>query len=92
MSEPGFTVAPARYAGRYNGKPMIAVRCEPDGSGIKTRAMRLCAALNGRWSGREKAYIMSPAKAAKLHELFAAGRDGWLGADSKGRLGFTKIV
>ena len=68
-------VSPARYAGRWNGKPQCAVRCPSDGTGFKTRAMRLASALNARYSGREHAYIMSPAKATKLVKLYAAGRD-----------------
>lgn len=64
---------------------MIAVRCERDGSGMKTRAMRLCAALNARWSNRCRAYIMSPAKASKFAKLFAADKDASLG-DVRGRL------
>jgi hypothetical protein len=52
MSDPGFALAPARYAGRWNGKPQVAVKCESDGSGTKTRAMRICSALNMRWSNR----------------------------------------
>lgn len=68
-------IGPARYAGRWNGKPQMAVKCPSDGTGYKTRADRLCCALNGRYSHREGAYIMSPSKAQKLAALFAAGRD-----------------
>jgi len=81
-NEPGFTISRARYA-----KSQMAVKCESDGSGYKTRAMRLCSALNGRWSNREKAYIMSASKAAKFQELFNNGRDADLG-DCNGLLGF----
>jgi hypothetical protein len=70
-TEPGFEIRPARYA-----KKMIAVHCVSDGSGHKTRAMRLIADhLKARWSGREKAYIATPAKGEKLKALFAAGQD-----------------
>jgi hypothetical protein len=86
--EPNFTASPARYAGRWNGKPQIAVRCESDGSGMKTRAMRLCSALNARYSHREHAYIMSPTKAAKLRAMFDAGQDACLGFHGTGQLGF----
>jgi hypothetical protein len=89
MSEPGFTIQPACYAGRYNGKPQVAVHCVSDGSGNKTRAMRLCSALNARWSNRERAYIMSPTKAAKLRALFDAGRDPSLGSTRTGLLGYV---
>lgn len=70
--DPDFTVAKARYA-----KGMMAVSTPSNGTGFKTRAMRLACALKGRWSGRERCYIMSPSKAAKMRELFDAGRDAW---------------
>jgi hypothetical protein len=69
MTEPAFTVARARYA-----KGMMAVSC-PSNDGWKTRAARLAEHLKGRWTGREKAYILSPRKAQRLQELFDAGRD-----------------
>lgn len=69
--EAGFTIAPARYA-----KHMTAVHCERGGDGIKTRAMRLaCYFARHRWSGRERAYIMSRAAAEKFAAHFAAGFD-----------------
>ena len=77
-----FEIKKARYA-----KGMIAVHCESDGSGWKTRAMRLCSALNARWSNRERAYIMSPSKAKRLLDLWRADRDPDLG-DCNGKLGF----
>jgi hypothetical protein len=61
------SISVARYA-----KGMAAVRC-PSGDGYKTRAMCLCEALRGRYSGREGAYIMSQTKAAKLAKLYAEG-------------------
>lgn len=64
-----FTVSTARYA-----KGMCAVYC-PSPDGYKTRAARLCGHLKARYSGRERAYIMSPAKVAKLTALFQSGRD-----------------
>lgn len=82
-TEPGFEITDARYA-----KGQKAVRCASDGSGNKTRAMRLCAALNARYSNREHAYIMSAAKASKLRRLFDAGKDARLG-DKNGRLGWV---
>ena len=64
-------VTTARYA-----KKMMAVHCPPDGSGFKTRAMRLAETLRGRYSRREDAYIMSVKKAARLMQLYADGWDG----------------
>ena len=62
-------ILPARYA-----KGQMAARC-PSNDGFKTRAARLAEHLRGRYSNREGAYILSPAKARKLQELYAAGRD-----------------
>ncbi len=73
---------------RWNHKPQVAIHCESDGSGNKTRAMRLCTALHGRWSDREQAYIMTPAKAKKFLALWDAGRDAHLG-DANGMLGYV---
>jgi hypothetical protein len=71
-----YTIAWARYAGRWNGKPQMAVHCRSDGSGMKTRAMRLIGdGLKGRYSGRENAYIVSPTKAARFERLYAEGWD-----------------
>jgi hypothetical protein len=64
------SVSPARYA-----KGQVAVRIEPAPDGFKTRAHRLADAIGGRRSGREKAHIMSPAKAARLQSLYASGWD-----------------
>jgi len=69
MVEPGYTISDARYA-----KGQKSVHCISDG-GFKTRAMRLLCALNGRYSDREKAYIVSPTKAAKFEKLFSEGWD-----------------
>ena len=65
----GFTVSKAKYA-----KGMMAVQCHRV-DGYKTRAMMLCDGLNGRYSGRENAYILSPRKAERLKELFEGGWD-----------------
>lgn len=65
-----YTIAPARYAGRWNGKPQMAVSC-PSADGFKSRAAVIMSTLNARYSGRESAYIVSPAKAAKFERLFA---------------------
>jgi len=68
--EERYYVTLARYA-----RDMYAVRIEKDGSGLKTRAMRLAhTAVRGRWSNREKAYIMSATKVRKLHRYIT---DGW---------------
>ena len=66
-----YEVGPARYA-----RGQMLVVCRGDGTGWKTRAMALCEALNGRWTGRERGYVMSPAKAAKFEKLYAAGWSG----------------
>lgn len=79
-----YSITPARYAGRWNGKPQMAVHCVSDGSGYKNRAQRLIGdGLKGRWSGREKAYICSPTKAAKFEKLYA---EGWDACVMTGRL------
>lgn len=76
-------VSPARYA-----KGKCAVHCPSDGSGMRTRAMRLAAAMSSRYSGREHAYIMSSGGAAKLVRLYAAGRDAHL-SHKRGKLGWV---
>jgi hypothetical protein len=64
-----YTIGPARYA-----KGKMAIRCKSDGSGWKTRAMTLAERLaNGRYSGRENAYILSPAAAKRFERLYAEG-------------------
>lgn len=75
MPNTEYTITPARYAGRWNGKPQMAVCC-PSDTMFKTRAARLIGdGLKGRYSGRESAYIVSPAKARKFEMLYAAGYD-----------------
>lgn len=70
MTEGTYTIADARYA-----KGKKAVRC-PSTDGYKTRAAYLASRLaNGRYTGREKAYIMSPAAAVRFERLFAEGWD-----------------
>ena len=65
-----YTIKPARYS-----KGNMAVVCEPDGSGFKTRYDRLAGVFsNGRYTHRERAYIMS-SKAAQRFEQ--AVKDGW---------------
>ena len=82
--DPGYTAKPARYA-----KGMMALHCESDGSGFKTRAMRIASALNARWSNRERAYIISPSKLAKFEAIFAAERDVDLCTTRDGKLGYV---
>lgn len=67
MSE-AIMITKARYA-----KNSIAVRCRSQGM-FKTREMRLCDGLRGRWSNREKAYILAASKEPRLRQLIA---DGW---------------
>lgn len=70
-----YTISPARYAGRRNGKQFHAVRC-PSTDGFKTRAARLaeyCA--RGRFTNRESAYIMGPRQLARFIELYNNGAD-----------------
>lgn len=66
-----FTVQNARYA-----KGKIAVHCHPNGTGLKTRAARLAAAISRhRYTNRERSYIMSPTAAVKFVRLFRDGYD-----------------
>lgn len=70
-----YSISPARYAGRWNGRRQVAIRCVSEDM-FKTRAMRLIGdGLNGRYSNRERAYIVSPAKARKFEQLYAEGYD-----------------
>jgi len=61
-------ISPARYA-----KNKMLVRA-PSATGYKTRAARLADALKGKWTNRERGYIMSKTKAEKLKKLYT---DGW---------------
>lgn len=66
-----YTVSPARYA-----KGVMAVRCTPNGSGWKTLVAVLCSnELNARYSQREQAYMMSPAKVRKLEKMVEEVRE-----------------
>ena len=76
MNDYPFTVCPARYA-----KGQMAVHCQSNGMGTKTRAMRLCCAFKARWTNREHAYILSPTKTAKLQSLYDAGWDAGIFGD-----------
>jgi hypothetical protein len=68
--DPAPIVKPARYA-----KGKMAVFCASNGTGLKTRAMRLCDAVSARYSHRERAYIMSPTAAKRVLELYRADLD-----------------
>lgn len=71
-----YSISPARYAGRWNGKPQFVIRCQSNGTGFKTRAHRLAGdGLKGRWSRREGGYVVSPTKVAKFEKLYAEGWD-----------------
>ncbi len=70
FSGPEFTMSPARYA-----KGMVAVTC-PGKDGYKTRAGYLCSSIcRERYSGREQAYILSPAQAERFYRLYLEGWD-----------------
>lgn len=74
--EGAYSVSPARYA-----KGMMAVRTVGR-DGYKSRACYLAERLaNGRHSNRARAYIMSPAAAARFVKLYAEGWDAnaWTG-------------
>lgn len=68
-NDPPPQFSPARYS-----KNNTCVRT-PSADGFATRAVRLARALRGRWSGRERGFIMSSAKAARLQHLHASGWD-----------------
>lgn len=68
-NDTAISVSPAKYA-----KNQIAVRCVSL-DGFKSRASRLAEGLNGRWSNREKAFIMSPSKVEKLKSMLSSGED-----------------
>jgi hypothetical protein len=71
-----FRFAPARYA-----KGMIAFQADND-SDWKNRPLRLADAVSGaRYSGRERAYLMSRSAANRLLRLLDAG---WTGSPITG--------
>jgi len=69
-------IVPARYA-----KGQMAITPLDSHQGFKGSVSRLCDVLNGKYSHREHAYIMSPAKVKKLELLIDAGWDGSLFGD-----------
>lgn len=68
---PSYSITNARYA-----KKSIAVHCKSDGSGFKTLAMHATESIGGRWSNREKAYILPASKEARLRQLLDEQRAG----------------
>lgn len=62
-------ISKARYA-----QKSVAVSCSSK-DGLKTRAARITEACGGRWSGREKAYILPESRAVTVQALFDAGWD-----------------
>jgi hypothetical protein len=56
-----------------NPTPAFSIHC-PSQDGWKSRAARLCEALNAYYSHRLQ-YVLSPGKFAKFEELYAAGWD-----------------
>ncbi len=65
-----YTTAPAKYA-----KGKVLVRPTRDGSGLKGRAHRLVGYLRGRWTNRERGYVLTASKVAKLARLWTDGYD-----------------
>jgi hypothetical protein len=72
-----YTIQPARYAKGRHGAGMCCIICTPNGSGYKTRAMRLAEArgVGGRFSHREGGYIVSQTAAGTFRKLYNAGWD-----------------
>lgn len=70
------------YHGRYiiraaqYAKGKVAITC-PGWHQMKTRAARICCAkgMGARYTGRENAYIMSPAAAKRFLKYYAGGYD-----------------
>ena len=67
-SKAEYSIQPAAYA-----KGQLLIKA-PSTTGLKSRAARLLGGLKGRWTNRERGYVVSPAKAKKFEKLF---RDGW---------------
>jgi hypothetical protein len=66
-----YTILPARHA-----KGKMKIQCRNDGTGYKNRCHRVAEALaRGRYTGRENAYILSPAAAKRFERLYAEGYD-----------------
>ncbi len=65
-----FQSGPARYA---KGKVAVAARAAP-GELFATPAARIAAEVGGRYSGRERAYIMSPTQYRRMQERIVADK------------------
>lgn len=64
--EQGYSVRQARYA-----KGMMAIQPLDSANGFKGLASGLCDRLNGRWTHRDGAYLMSPRKVARFERAYA---------------------
>jgi hypothetical protein len=74
-----YHLRPAKYA-----KDKWALTPTSDGTGLKTRAASLAHSLaNGYYTGREKAYILSRAQAARFVDLY---NQGYTASDYNGDL------
>lgn len=67
-ASPQLRIVKARYA-----KGKVAFYPTDSREGLKGRSSDLASILGAKWSNRERAYIMSPAKAAKLQALYDKG-------------------
>lgn len=70
MIEQPIVISKARYA-----QNSVAVKCPSVGM-FKSRAARVVEAIGGRWSNREKSYILASTKEERLRKLIAEGYDG----------------
>lgn len=69
VTTPHYEISAARYA-----KGKCAIRCVKSGTGFKTRADYLVIALGGRYTHRERSFILSPSAARRFHLLY---QEGW---------------
>lgn len=70
MSKLNYEITKARYA-----KNSIAVKC-PSINAFSSREARITQAIGGRWSNREKSYILPATKESRLRQLVTDGYDG----------------
>ena len=66
---PLITIKPARYA-----KNMMLIQVPSEG-GWKNRGQRLAEAVGGRWTHRERGFIMSKTKAKRFMRFYEEGWD-----------------